>query len=126
MEIEKFIEDYERALATQKWENLDPLICENATVTFSSGMVYKGKDQVKIAFERNFEAIKSEQYSIKNIDWLLKAESLGVYTFDFHWEGLIDNVLRKGAGRGTSVLIKENGYWKLLTEHLGPMPKNNT
>ena len=120
---ELFITQYEKALATQSWENVSPLIAKNAVVTFSSGHVRKGKLAIKTAFEKNFSLIKSEEYSIKNIHWIHQNETMAAYTFDFHWAGIINGNPMRGAGRGTSVLVVEDGSWILLTEHLGVMPK---
>ncbi len=119
MQPEDFIVDYEKALATQDWKSVEPLISERASVTFSTGAVHEGKAAVKAAFERNFELIKSEEYKIKNVRWLFTNESTAVYLFDFSWKGIMNNQLIGGEGIGTSVLIKEENKWVLLAEHLG-------
>jgi ketosteroid isomerase-like protein len=116
---EEFIQAYEQALATQNWMNVDPLVHENACVTFSNGTVHKGKEEVKKAFESNFSIIKDETYSISNVHWVSKGSETAVYLFEFNWSGLINGQPASGSGRGTSVLIKENDKWQLLVEHLG-------
>jgi ketosteroid isomerase-like protein len=117
---EEFIQAYELALATQDWTNVDPLVHNDACVTFSNGTVHKGKPAVKKAFEGNFSIIKDETYSISNVYWVSKGHEMAVYHFEFNWSGLINNKPASGSGRGTSVLIKENDKWQLLIEHLGP------
>lgn len=119
MTPQQFITTYEQALASQNWSKVSPLIHPNACVTFSSGVVNKGKEAVKAAFERNFEMIKSEKYVVSNISWLLQNDSTAVYLFDFHWRGIINGNAVEGSGVGTSVLVKEGEKWLLLTEHLG-------
>jgi len=119
MQVKDFIQQYENALASQNWKNVEPLIAEGASVTFSNGAVHAGKAAVKAAFERNFELIKSEEYKIKNVRWLFTNESTAVYLFDFSWKGIVNDQLIGGEGIGTSVLIQEEGKWVLLTEHLG-------
>jgi len=119
MKPEDFIASYEKALATQDWKSVEPLIAANASVTFSTGAVHEGKAAVKAAFERNFELIKSEEYQIKNVRWLFANESTAVYLFDFSWKGIMNNQLIGGEGMGTSVLIREEDKWVLLAEHLG-------
>jgi len=119
MTQESFIKTYEAALGTQDWKTIDPLISDRASVTFSDGTVHIGKNNVKIAFQKNFTTIKSEKYSIDNIKWLIKEETFSVYLFDFNWSGLIHGKPVSGNGIGTSVIIKEDGRWQLLTEHLG-------
>lgn len=118
MKPENFITQYEDALKSQDWKSVEPLIYKNACVTFSNGAVHVGKEAVKMAFENNFALIKSEEYSIQNVQWILKNESTAVFLFDFFWEGIIGEKRMKGNGVGTSVLVNELGYWMLLTENL--------
>lgn len=122
MDPEEFIRAYQQALASQDWTNVDPLVHENASVTFSNGTVHKGKSEVRRAFEKNFSLIKDEEYSIANVHWVTKSSEMAVYLFDFSWSGLINGQPASGSGRGTSVLIKESDRWQLLVEHLGPKP----
>lgn len=119
MNPEEFIKSYEKALGTQNWEVVEPLISENVSVTFSDGRVHIGKENVQKAFERNFSLIKNEKYSVDNIKWLVKDKKYAVYLFEFNWTGIIESKSVSGNGIGTSVLIKEDAKWKLLTEHLG-------
>lgn len=119
MNSRDFIKAYENGLATQSWENLDALISDRVAVTFSDGTLHAGKDKVKAAFEHNFAMIKSEKYKMKNINWLIEQEQFAVYTFEFFWSGIINQKSVSGNGVGTSVIIKEESDWKLLTEHLG-------
>jgi len=119
MTPEEFISAYEKALASQDWQTVSPLIADSACVTFSSGIVHNGKDKVQSAFEHNFATIKSEHYEMKNVVWLKKESTFAVYTFEYHWSGYINEKLISGNGVGTSVIVKEDESWKLLTEHLG-------
>ena len=43
-----------------------------------------------------------------------------VYLFHFNWKGIINGQQASGSGRGTTVIMFENGKWKLVSEHLGP------
>ncbi len=119
MKPEEFIKAYEVALASQDWKIVEPLICREASVTFSDGTVHNGKDTVQAAFEHNFSTIKSEQYSIRNVRWLSREDMFAVYLFDFYWKGIVNGKSVSGNGVETSVIINERGKWKLLTEHLG-------
>lgn len=123
MTAEEFIDLYEQALATQRWTSVAPLIHEDASVTFSTGAVHKGKEAVRAAFERNFAAIEGEKFRISNVDWILRASDVAVYLFEFQWTGRIDGRHAAGAGTGTSVLVRNGSGWQLLAEHLGPAPR---
>ena len=122
MKPEEFIKKYEIALGKQKWNIVEPLICKEASVTFSDGSVHTGIEKVKAAFERNFSKIKNEKYAMENISWIKRDEKYAVYLFEYYWSGIIDGKLISGNGIGTSIIIKESGTWKLLTEHLGRKP----
>jgi len=121
----EFIKNYERALGTQDWKQVAPLVHERATVIFSSGAINAGKANVQQAFERNFSIIKNEHYSIENIRWLLVTDSVAMYLFDYYWKGYINEQLHQGGGQGTSVLVYENDQWWLLSEHLGAKQKED-
>jgi ketosteroid isomerase-like protein len=120
MTPEDFVRRYESALASQQWSAVDPLIHDDACVTFSTGTVHRGKCAVRAAFEKNFSIILDERYRIANVHWVLKAEQLAVYLFEFQWRGQIDGEEAHGSGRGTSVLAFDGEAWRLLVEHLGP------
>ena len=120
MTPEQFIKRYEAALATQDWQQVDPLIHPDACVTFSSGAVHLGKTAVRQAYERNFSLIQDETYQIEDVHWVMKGTETAVYLFSFHWSGLINGEPASGAGTGSAVLIKHSDGWQLLAEHLGP------
>jgi ketosteroid isomerase-like protein len=92
----------------------------DACVTFSNGAVHIGKAAVRRAYEANFAAIEDEEYRIFNVHWVRLREDVSVYAFDFAWSGRIGGRDAKGAGRGTSVLVRGGSGWQLLAEHLGP------
>jgi ketosteroid isomerase-like protein len=120
MSLRAFAKAYEAALATQDWSVVAPLISDEACVTFSDGSRFDGKAAIKIAYERNFQTIKGEEYRIENVRWLLEAEDGAAYVFDFHWRGVIEGRVASGSGRGTAVLAKIGDRWMLVAEHLGP------
>ncbi len=122
MNPEEFIISYETALGTQDWKVVAPLVADNVSVTFSDGTVHIGKENVQKAFEKNFSLIKNEKYVVENVQWLLKDTMYAVYVFEFSWTGIIKGESASGNGVGTSVIIKEDAQWKLLTEHLGRKP----
>jgi ketosteroid isomerase-like protein len=120
MTPEEFIDSYQQALATQRWASVEPLIHADACVTFSTGAVHRGKEAARAAFEANFAAIKGEVYRISDVHWIVRLPEVAVYAFAFHWTGVIDGREASGAGRGTSVLLRDGAGWKLVAEHLGP------
>ena len=113
------LQAYEQALASQDWKNVDPLMHEDVCVTFSSG-TFKGKDQVRKAFEHNFAAIEDEEYTIEDLHWTFVGQESAVCLYTFRWQGVINGRPSSGGGRGTSVLVHAAGRWQIVAEHLGP------
>lgn len=120
MTADDFLRAYEKALASQQWALVDPLVHEDACVTFSDGTVHIGKAAVRKAYSANFAAIEDERYRISNVHWVRRGEDVSVYVFDFAWSGRIGGRDAKGAGRGTAALVRRGSGWQLLAEHLGP------
>lgn len=122
MSPQEFVKAYEMALGAQDWDTVSPLIHINASVVFSNGARHNGKSEIGAAYQRNFDAIKSEEYSMTNLHWLSVTTEMAAYMFDFHWTGVISGKTASGSGRGTAVLKLEGGKWQLIAEHLGPAP----
>lgn len=118
MTPESFISLYKAALASQSWQAVEPLIHENACVTFSDGSVHIGKRAVEVAFTKNFSLIQNESFEIGDIHWLIQEATVAVYLFSYTWTGIYDGKTIGGSGRGTSVLKKGGDRWYLLSEHL--------
>ena len=97
-----------------------PHISDDARVVFSNGASHVGKEAIRTAYERNFATIKSEEFRIENIHWMLETPECAAYMFDFYWTGIIDGKKASGSGRGTAVLVRETDRWVLVGEQLGP------
>lgn len=119
-----FVKDYEAALASQDWIVVAPLISDEARVVFSDGSLHGGKDAIRTAYERNFAAIKNEDYRIENVHWLIETSDSAAYMFDFYWSGVIQGREASGSGRGTAILARKDDRWVLVAEQLGPFPRH--
>lgn len=120
MSARVFVKEYEAALGTQDWTAIEPLIGDDARVIFSGGALLVGKEAIKVAYERNFNAIKGEEYRITNVHWITETADNAAYMFEFHWTGVIDDQEASGSGRGTAVLVRTDNRWVLVSEQLGP------
>ncbi|MFM2484989.1 nuclear transport factor 2 family protein [Celerinatantimonas yamalensis] len=119
MTPQEILKKYELALASQDWKSVEPLMHENVCVTFSNG-TFKGLKEVEGVFISNFASIQDEEYKISNLHWAYISDTEAVCLYDFNWKGIIEGEMCSGGGRGTSVLVRENNQWKIITEHLGP------
>ena len=120
MSAKSFVKEYESALATQDWNSVAPLISEDAVVIFSNGTLHAGKEEIKTAYQYNFNTIQGEEYRIENVRWLADTADAAAYNFEFHWTGVIDGREASGSGRGTAVLVCKDDRWLLVGEQLGP------
>ena len=118
MNPEDFISAYRNALSSQQWAQVQPLIHEQATVTFSSGQQHTGHEEIRAAYERNFSHIQNDTFQMFDICWLLKNNDVAVYTFKYEWTGIIHGELAGGRGYGLSIITSENNRWSLLAEQL--------
>jgi ketosteroid isomerase-like protein len=121
MTPDDLLREYEAALATQDWTQVEPLLHPEVCVTFSTGVSHRGRAEVQKAFSENFSVIQDEHYEISDIHWIDKDPCHATCTYEFRWAGTIDGKAASGAGRGTSVLKNEAGRWFLIAEHLGPL-----
>ena len=119
MSPQDLMQEYEKALATQEWSNVEPLMHDDVCVTFSTG-TFKGKPEVQKAFENNFATIQDEKYSITHKHWAYLGTESAVCLYSFNWQGFVNGQSASGSGRGTSILVNAGNTWKILTEHLGP------
>ena len=110
------------ALATQSWEQVAPLIHVDCVAIFSEG-TYTGKAEVESAFRRTFSLIKDEKYWISDIHWVRETDTTAILSYIFSWSSIIEGVQTSGSGRGSSVLVYQDGKWQLICEHLGPLAR---
>lgn len=79
---------------------------------------YHGIHAIRTAIERTFATILDEVYRIEELEWVAVSEALAVCRYRFSWSGAIDGKPASGQGRGTNVVTKRDGDWKMLHEHL--------
>ena len=74
--------------------------------------------RIKMAIERTFATIHDEVYEITDLEWVALGMEHAVCRYRFSWTGVIDGQPRSGRGRGTNVVIRRDGEWRMLHEHL--------
>ncbi|HEY1835921.1 MAG TPA: nuclear transport factor 2 family protein [Candidatus Saccharimonadales bacterium] len=119
-QLNNFLHQYERAANSHDFAQVEPLIAEDAVYWFSDGS-FEGLKAIAKAFEATWAKIQNEAYAITNVRWIGVAADSTVCTYNFHWTGIVDGKERHGAGRGTNVVVKSGGRWKMLHEHLSKM-----
>ena len=115
------LEKYEKQINTHDFNDVSSLISEDAIFWFSSGS-HEGHAAIKAAFEKTWSLIQEETYWLSDIKWLSETQEFAACVYTFHWKGKISGNMREGSGRGTTVLRKYDGVWKIVHEHLSNFP----
>ncbi len=114
---ENFLKEYARRINTHQFDLVAPLIAEEAVFWFTDGS-FLGRDSIRRAFEQTWSFIQQETYRIDNIEWIIRDSQSAACIYTFHWQGLVDGMVREGSGRGTSLLHKGSQGWQVMHEHL--------
>lgn len=113
---------YAERINRHDFELLTPLIDDNATFWFSSGS-YRGMEAARAAFERTWQRLADETYWLEDLRWIAKADEAACCIYSFHWQTTLEGQIIRGSGRGTTVLGKRDGIWRILHEHLSAFPE---
>lgn len=111
--------EYEKRLNSHRWEEIAPLIDDDAIFIFSEG-TYRGKAAIEEACRRTFALISNEKYEISDKNWSYAGPDWACCAYTFNWQGTINGAPAQGGGRGTSVVRRTDHGWKIVHEHLGP------
>ena len=68
-ELNQFLEAYEQASNTCNFDNVAPLIADNALYRFTNG-AFRGKTAIRKAFEETWANMQNETYTITDIEWI--------------------------------------------------------
>ncbi len=112
-----FLKEYEALANKCDFDLLIPYIAEDAVYWFSNGS-YRGIQAIRKAFEDTWNTIKNEKYTIRDIEWLTVTDTSAMSIYTFHSDGFVDGRKQEYIGRGTNILQKKAGKWKIVHEHL--------
>ncbi|QNE18630.1 nuclear transport factor 2 family protein [Kribbella qitaiheensis] len=116
-ELVEFWREYERRTNGHLVGPWGELLAEDAVYWFTTGS-FVGRAAVMEAVEHNFRVIEDEVYRISDVEWVAAAEDSAVVRYRFSWVGVQDGQEISGAGRGTNVMVRRDGRWLMLHEHL--------
>lgn len=114
---DEFMKKYEEAANSRNFENIKPLISENAVFWFSDGS-YRGIRMIRSAFESTWNTIMDEVYSLSDMEWIHRSGSVAICIYRFVSTGKVHGEPFLATGLGTSVLVSDGSEWKILHEHL--------
>lgn len=118
MTPEDALEAYVRASNDHDLAGTVRWIADDAVYLFSNESCHLGKSAVRTAIEKNFATIRDGSYGIEDVRWLVREPQAAVCVYAYRWSGHIGGEQMSGRGRGTTVLRRENGEWRVVHEHL--------
>lgn len=116
-ELETFLEAYEKAANSRDFNEVDPFIADDATFWFTNG-AFNSKENIRKAFQKTWLHIQDETYTIADVQWIAANYWVSACTYKFKSDGMVDGKRQVCEGRGTNVLRRINGSWRITHEHL--------
>jgi len=116
-ELDTFLEAFEKAANSRDFKKVAPFIADHATFWFTDGE-YSGKSDIVKAFEDAWTKIQNEIYTISDVQWINSNYWAASCTYRFKSNNKIEGKRQIYKGRGTSVLRRIDGSWRIVHKHL--------
>jgi ketosteroid isomerase-like protein len=108
---------YEERINQHDFDLLAPLIASDATFWFTEGS-YAGHAAIRAAFERTWATLNNDTYRLDQRHWIARGDDVAACSYRFVWTTTIDGERRTGSGRGTTILRRDAGTWRIAHEQL--------
>jgi ketosteroid isomerase-like protein len=123
--VVQFLNRFEEIAEKENFDLIQDMVHDNAFFRFNDGD-FVGKQAVRGAFEKTWQGsanVKKERFYLTEVQVLTIDATSATATYSYNWEGSMDGKSFAIRGRGTRVLIVENGRLQVIHEHLSPYPK---
>ena len=123
--VVQFLNRFEELAEKEDFDLIQNMVHDNAFFRFNDGD-FVGKQAVRGAFEKTWKGsanVKKERFYLTDIQVLTVDGKSATATYTYNWEGSMDGRSFRVQGRGTRVLVLENGQLQIIHEHLSPYPK---
>ena len=122
-DVIRFMHDFEEAAASRDFSLVADKIHDDAVFRFTDGD-FIGIESVREAFEKTWGFdTEEERYYLTDIEVLSTDSKSACATYVYNWEGKVNGLPFKTQGRGTRVIVLDDGQWKIIHEHLSHCPK---
>jgi hypothetical protein len=123
--VVQFLNRFEETAEKENFDLIQDMIHDNAFIRFNDGD-FVGKQAVRGAFEKTWKGsanVRKERFYLTDIQVLSVDARSAAATYTYNWEGTMDGRIFRVQGRGTRVLVVENGQLQIIHEHLSRYPK---
>lgn len=116
--VVRFMEEYEHAQSKEDFDSVAPLIHPEALFRFNDGD-YRGLSEIRRAFEATWALdVHDEAYRVIDVEVERIDTASAVVTFAWVWSGRGTEGPFEIRGRGTTVIVEQEGALRILIEHL--------
>jgi len=123
--VVQFLNRFEEIAEKEDFNLISDMIDERAYFRFNDGD-FVGRQAIRAVFEKTWRGdptIKKTRFYLSDIVVLTTDHSTATATYTYNWEGSQAGREFKIRGRGTRVLLNENGQFRIIHEHLSRFPR---
>jgi SnoaL-like domain len=122
--VVQFLNRFEALAEKENFDLIQDRVHENAFFRFNDGD-FVGRAAVRGAFEKTWKGsanVKKERFFLSDIIVLSTDTASATATYTYNWEGTSEGRAFRIQGRGTRVLVLEQGRIQIIHEHLSRFP----
>jgi len=119
-----FLHAFERAAEREDFGLIREMVDEHAYFRFNDGD-FKGRPAIQAAFEKTWRGdptVRKARFYLTDIVVLTVDENTATATYTYNWEGAQGERAFVIRGRGTRVLVRHEGAFRIVHEHLSRFP----
>ncbi len=116
-ELETFLEAYGRAVSSKNFSNVAPFIADDASFWYTDRNL-EGKGNIREAFEDNWKRIQDATCTPSDVQWIATSYRVASCTHTFKSDDTASREHQAYKVKGTRVLARRNGSWRIVHEHL--------
>ena len=123
--VVQFMNRFEEIAEKENFDLIQGMVHDKAFFRFNDGD-FVGKSAVRGAFEKTWKGsanVKKERFFLTDIQVMSVDTKSATTTYTYNWEGTMDGRAFRIQGRGTRVLVVEDGRIQIIHEHLSRFPK---
>ena len=123
--VVQFLHQFDELADKKNFSLISDMIHEHAFFRFNDGD-FVGRQAVKGAFERTWQSgsnVQNQRFFLTDIVVLSTDVASATVTYTYNWEGVREGRQIRIQGRGTRVLVRQQGRLQIIHEHLSRFPK---
>ena len=123
--VVQFLHHFELIAEKENFDLIQDMVHEGAVFRFNDGD-FIGKGAIRGVFEKTWKgdgSVKKERFYLTDVQVMSVDARSASATYTYNWEGSSEGRSFKIQGRGTRVLVVDQGRLQIIHEHLSRFPK---